>query len=236
MSESLGREGITLTVVGSRGCVKQSSKLGVMVSLGHQLDYIWNELKSKELGESVREFSWLDYLRWKTHSKSGLSEVKRHTLDLVHSFWGAVYIKGNRREPVISVCLASRSLENSSYLETFLHCVRTFFFLIPAWIENWQFSGTFPGLQHHIGMLRHPVSWTEEPADSWPFHQETAIVLCVCVHMCMWLRHHLFWVPEILIKKLYNLSQLRNPQPLTGIIIQFAAEGFSDSETSHTQA
>lgn len=88
MSESLGREGITLTVVGSRGCVKQSSKLGVMASLGHQFDYIWNKLKSKELGESVREFSWLDYLRWKTHSKSGLSEVKRHTLDLVHTFWG----------------------------------------------------------------------------------------------------------------------------------------------------
>lgn len=57
----------------------------------------------------------------------------------------------------------------------------------PHWYENlllhdsnadWRPAAPMisRGLQHILGLLDHPVSWTEQLSASWPFHQETVIV------------------------------------------------------------
>jgi hypothetical protein len=58
----------------------------VLDNIGCQLDYIRNELKTKEVATSVRALSWLDYWKWKTLSLSGLFDVRRPNLNLGHTF------------------------------------------------------------------------------------------------------------------------------------------------------
>lgn len=77
----------------------------VIVRSGCLVDYILNELKPKHLGTLVKGFSWLYYLKWKTHPKSGSNPLV------------AAQIKGYEKgKPLVFVCLPSLWLVNSSIL------------------------------------------------------------------------------------------------------------------------
>lgn len=68
-------------------CVKMTRmELCLIILVVSQLDYNWNELKPKQVATAVRALSWLNYWRWKTLSISGLLDVRRHNMDLGHTF------------------------------------------------------------------------------------------------------------------------------------------------------
>lgn len=113
----------------------------VIVRSDCQVDYILNELKPKHLGTLVKGFSWLYYLRWKTHPKSGLYPLV------------AAHIKGYEKgKPLVFVCLPSLWLVNSSilFLKHPFIGARTYFFRIQT---EWKLVA----LQDFLGNSRNKL-------------------------------------------------------------------------------
>ena len=130
----------------------------MMTNLGCRLDYIWRQLKVKRRDTSVRGFSWLDYLSWKTHPQSG-----PHLLVAAH-------IKGpGKGKFLLFVCLPLLLIDAILLLKHPRAGIRTNF-RIPGETEHQQLYGIPRSCGTRLGLPRHPGS-RNELLDSCPFPQ-----------------------------------------------------------------
>lgn len=122
----------------------------MMANLGYQFDYIWNQVKLKQLGTTVKGF-----LDW-------IIEVVRYTLSLGHTFWWQRLKGCRRRKRLLLAWLPTLSLASSSilWLRHSFAGITIYFFRIPTQTEDQQLSKNSPWSRHQMGIAETSTSWT----------------------------------------------------------------------------
>ena len=115
----------------------------VIANPDYQLEYIWNQLKPKQLITTVRDF--LDWIIW-----SGMIHLKNEPRFLV-----GILHKSTRKKVAFAFCLLALTLLDKFIYPVpryFFSYIRIYFFMIPVCTKEQQ---------------RHPVSWTKQLIN-WP--------------------------------------------------------------------